>query len=171
MMATKQKKPKTKPPTHIKDARGRKVTQIDPVELHLLRRHDVIEPAPLQAIAKEVGSGLTKGQKGYLRFFAVVIGLVAVVFVIRFIDLCIQGNPLGMLEHGAPLFHIWFWPLILWITAKRARFGRIRRIMLAHRRCPHCGYDLRGLPVADEDRATVCPECGCAWRLSKSAAT
>jgi transcription initiation factor TFIIIB Brf1 subunit/transcription initiation factor TFIIB len=37
--------------------------------------------------------------------------------------------------------------------------------MLKHRRCPHCGYDIRGLPVDPQDGATVCPECGCAWEL------
>jgi transcription initiation factor TFIIIB Brf1 subunit/transcription initiation factor TFIIB len=37
--------------------------------------------------------------------------------------------------------------------------------MLKHLRCPHCGYDLRGLAADPEDGATVCPECGCAWRL------
>ena len=29
----------------------------------------------------------------------------------------------------------------------------------------NAGYDLRQLPVDPEDRATVCPECGCAWIL------
>jgi hypothetical protein len=37
--------------------------------------------------------------------------------------------------------------------------------MLKHRRCPHCGYDLRLLPIDSNDGATVCPECGCAWSL------
>ena len=37
--------------------------------------------------------------------------------------------------------------------------------MLQHRRCPHCGYDLRLLPDDCSDGATVCPECGCAWKL------
>jgi hypothetical protein len=49
--------------------------------------------------------------------------------------------------------------------ARRARHKRIRNIMLQHLRCPHCGYDLRLLPTAPGDGATVCPECGCAWRL------
>ena len=41
--------------------------------------------------------------------------------------------------------------------------------MLKHLRCPHCGYDIRGLPTAPEDVATECPECGCAWRLEDEA--
>jgi hypothetical protein len=163
-MAEKRRK-KEKPPTHIKDARGRKVTQLDPVEMRLLRRHDVIEAAALKAIADDVGSGLAPGQKKVLRFLAVGLGLVAIVFLIRFVDLCIQGNPLGIFENGAPLFHIWFWPMMVWFNAKRIRFGRIKKIMLQHRRCPHCGYDLQGLPADEADGATICPECGCAWRL------
>lgn len=37
----------------IRDARGRRVTQLDPVALHLLRRHDVVAADALQAIANE----------------------------------------------------------------------------------------------------------------------
>ena len=36
---------------------------------------------------------------------------------------------------------------------------------IEHLRCPYCGYDIRGLPVDPSDGATVCPECGCAWRV------
>jgi predicted Zn-ribbon and HTH transcriptional regulator len=46
-----------------------------------------------------------------------------------------------------------------------ARVNRIRAAMLAHRRCPHCGYDIRLLPTNPADGATVCPECGSAWIL------
>ena len=55
--------------------------------------------------------------------------------------------------------------MMLWMVAKAVRFGRIRSIMLKHRRCPHCGYDLRMLPTDPKDGATVCPECGCAWLI------
>jgi transcription initiation factor TFIIIB Brf1 subunit/transcription initiation factor TFIIB len=42
--------------------------------------------------------------------------------------------------------------------------------MLEHRRCPHCGYDLRMLPTDPDDGSTVCPECGCAWGLDEPTA-
>ncbi len=45
---------------------------------------------------------------------------------------------------------------------------RVRWIMLKHHRCPQCGYDIRLLPADAADGATVCPECGCAWRLEES---
>jgi hypothetical protein len=56
-----------------------------------------------------------------------------------------------------------------WLIGARERLPRIRLVMLKHRRCPHCGYNLRGLPPCPEDNATVCPECGCAWRLDEPA--
>jgi predicted Zn-ribbon and HTH transcriptional regulator len=59
--------------------------------------------------------------------------------------------------------------MVLWVNAKRARFGKIGRIMLKHARCPHCGYDLRNLPTDPIDEATVCPECGCAWHMPQNA--
>ncbi|MHC4130085.1 MAG: hypothetical protein ACYSUA_18360 [Planctomycetota bacterium] len=43
--------------------------------------------------------------------------------------------------------------------------GRVSAVLIKFRRCPHCGYSLRGLPVDPADGATVCPECACAWRL------
>jgi hypothetical protein len=67
------------------------------------------------------------------------------------------------------------WPLNLavfalaaakfWQSGRRARAKTVVAAMLEHRRCPHCGYDIRGLPADLKDRATICPECGCAWRL------
>ncbi len=42
---------------------------------------------------------------------------------------------------------------------------RVASVMLEHRHCPHCGYDIRELPTDSSDGATVCPECGCAWML------
>ncbi|MEW6251597.1 MAG: hypothetical protein AB1716_13195, partial [Planctomycetota bacterium] len=61
---------------------------------------------------------------------------------------------------------LWFCsvPWIIWFALKRKRFGAVAAAILKHRRCPHCGYDLRLLPVDPTDGATVCPECGCAWR-------
>ena len=57
-----------------------------------------------------------------------------------------------------------------WISLRNARHKKIGKVMLQHRRCPHCGYDIRLLPANPEDDATVCPECGCAWKLGDSEA-
>ena len=159
-----QSRPKL--PTHITDARGRKVTQLDPVELRLLRWHDVIEADALKAMASEIGSGLDDKQRRLLRAFGIFIALLAVVFVIHTIDMCIQGRWLEIFDFGnIAMLNLWFWPLVMWVRARHVRFGKIRRVMLQHRHCPHCGYNLRGLAEDEEDGATVCPECGCAWNL------
>lgn len=43
----------------IKEAHGRRVTQLDPVAMHLMRKHDVIDATNLKIIAREIGSGLS----------------------------------------------------------------------------------------------------------------
>jgi hypothetical protein len=52
-----------------------------------------------------------------------------------------------------------------WQSGRRARAKHVCEIMLRHLRCPHCGYDIRGLLTDPNDGATICPECGCAWKL------
>jgi hypothetical protein len=154
--------------TYIADARGRKVTQLDPFALHLLHRHDLIEAAPLKRIAAEVGSGLSKTGRRLLWFMATMALLTTIVRVIEVIDrLGVSG-----LWTFETLFisQIWFAGLITLGVLRRQRFGRVRRIMLVHRRCPHCGYDLTGLPRDAADASTVCPECGCAWTLKEGEA-
>jgi hypothetical protein len=158
---------KTKRLTHIKDARGRKVTQLDPVELRLLRRHDIIDAEALRAMAEEIGSGLTDQQRKLARVFVVAVAIMFIVFIIHTIDVCIRGRWMEIFDFSrVAMINFLFWPIVLWAHARQARFRKIRRVMLAHRHCPHCGYDLRGLPPDEHDGATVCPECGCGWRMS-----
>jgi hypothetical protein len=152
----------------VKDARGRTVTLLDPYTLHLLRRHEVIPAEPLRTIAEEVGPGVKK--RRYLAFFAC-----PVCVALAFIGLVIRKYAIGVGWYFDSLERL-LWPLnlalvslgafMLWRSARRGRLKRVRGIMLRHRRCPHCGYDLRGLPTDSEDGLTVCPECGCAWRLA-----
>ena len=154
---------KRKPIAHVTDARNRSITLLDPYELQLLRRHDIVEAEPLQTIVEEVGFGLPKWQqRGYLAcvftFFACVVFLI--------IWKLVRGTGIDMLERV-------LWPLNLavfafgawqfWRSARRGRAKHICQVMLQHRRCPHCGYDLRLLPADPTDGATICPECGCAW--------
>jgi hypothetical protein len=56
-------------------------------------------------------------------------------------------------------------PLLVFLLARAKYVSRVASVMLEHRRCPHCGYDLHGLGIDEADGCTVCPECGCAWRL------
>jgi hypothetical protein len=146
----------------IKDARGRKVTQLDPVALYLLRRHDVIEADTLRAIANEKGVRITTGERAAL--ISGVCGAVLVVGI--FFTEALRGG-----LHDAPyakfsgLLYLCSLPWIIWYGIKRKRFSNVAAAMLKHVRCPHCGYDLRFLPADQADEATVCPECGCAWQL------
>ena len=153
--------------SRIKDTRGRLVTLLDPYSLHLLRRHDVIEAEPLREIAEELGPGVSKwGRRAYWIGFAVGLYSVGSALFLR----VRSGGGLRFLGIGDVVllifFIIFFGGLYLYLRGTRqARFRRVCDVMLKHLHCPHCGYDLRLLPVDPRDGATVCPECGCAWSL------
>jgi hypothetical protein len=56
-------------------------------------------------------------------------------------------------------------PSVVGYGPRQRRLKGVRDIMLQHLRCLHSGYDIRDLPTDPTDGATVCPECGCAWKL------
>ncbi|UCG16523.1 MAG: zinc ribbon domain-containing protein [Phycisphaerales bacterium] len=157
-------------PWRFKDARGESVTLLDPYAMHLLRRHDVIPREPLREIADDVGPGVPRWR---LIAFWVGVMLVLLFLVTIVIRKSIMRGGLRPDSVERVL-----WPLILlsysfaawrlWHNARRGRSVRVQSVMLEHLRCPHCGYDIRGLPADAEDGATVCPECGFAWRLPDS---
>ena len=149
----------------FKDARGRPATLLDPYELNLLRRYDVIPSETLQLTAGQVGFGLPKWRRrGYV--ICVLAFLACVVFLVFW--KLMRGAGVDAVERV-------LWPVSLtvfaigaiqfWRRGRNARAKDICQVMLEHLRCPHCGYDLRMLPSAAEDAATVCPECGSAWKL------
>ncbi len=146
----------------IKDARGRSVTQLDPVAMYLLRRQDVIGADVLRAIVGEKGVRVTWKERVGLG-----IGLAGAVLVIfLFTHAAVTGDLRGApLAKSSSLVFLCSIPWVMWYSIKRMRFGSVAAAMLKYARCPRCGYDLRLLPTDPEDGATVCPECGCAWRL------
>ncbi|UCE61270.1 MAG: hypothetical protein JSU63_05870 [Phycisphaerales bacterium] len=153
---------------HIKDARGRKVTQIDPVALYLLRQHEVIEADVLRAIVAEEGVRATFKERATVLFSFVCL-LIMSGFVVR--SLIVDGfskDPYGRTSDEA--FTLYFVLCLLfslmWSLIERPRIRKIAAAMLKYLCCPHCGYDLRMLPAGPEDGATICPECGCAWKLN-----
>ncbi len=151
----------------IKDARGRKVTQLDPVAVYLLRQHEVIEADALRAIAHEKGVRIAGKER-----IALIVGVVGVLTVAGlFLYSLLVKKDFGSapLARSASLLFFCFPPWLAWYALKQSRFGKVAAAMLKYLRCPHCGYDLRMLPTDPEDGATVCPECGCAWRLSDTA--
>jgi hypothetical protein len=159
-------------PYQARDARGRPVTLLDPYVLDKLRRYDVVPAEPLRRIADELGSGLKRELRGFVRVLVVVVVFCTLVFLIRVIDLSLSSNFVGIFDiHSALLLQPWLWVLLIWHLARLTRFKHVRAVMLEHRRCPHCGYDIRNLPTAPTDDATICPECGCAWKLEDACVT
>jgi hypothetical protein len=148
----------------IKDARGRAVTQLDPIALYVLRQHDVIDADTLRTIANEKGVRVAVVER-----VALISGLCGALLVIGIFtfESVTGGIRDATLAKSTGLLYLCSMPWIIWYVLKRRRFGNVAAAMLRHRRCPHCGYDLRMLPVDAEDGATVCPECGCAWILTR----
>lgn len=152
----------------IGDDRGQRVTQYDPVAMYLLRRHDAgIAQDVLRELTQRIGIGefadTRVGLVGGIIAFACTLLLLGSIIV-----RLIQGQiaPAEFAWRALLYQGVWIVPLVFWRAARRSRFHRIRQAMLECRRCPHCGYDIRGLPVDPADGATVCPECGCAWRMT-----
>ena len=142
------------------------MTQLDPVLMHLLRRREVIPPETLRDIAQQIGIGMTRASQ--LALWAGLAGILCALIglVIGLARLSAGSIVLGgFLKRILPFCGVWVGPFGFWMATRQVRTRRTTRVMLEHPRCPHCGYDLRGLPTAPEDGATVCPECGCAWRL------
>ncbi|MGD8454514.1 MAG: hypothetical protein PVJ57_22085 [Phycisphaerae bacterium] len=148
----------------IRDARGRSVTQLDPVALCLLRQHNVIEADTLRAIADAKGVRVALVER-----VALICGLCGALAVISLFTFALVTGDIrdAPLAKSAGLVYLCSLPWIMWYGIKRRRFGYVAAAMLSHQRCPHCGYDLRMLPADSDDGATICPECGCAWQLGE----
>lgn len=163
MMATSGSKPMQRwRPRFIRDDRGRKVTQLDPVALYVLHQPSVIDRESLRAISNEKGVRIKRGERA-----ALMVGLAGAVLVIGLFthSVITQDIYSGLWARSAGLLYLCSIPFIIWFTMKRKRFGEVAAAMIKHCHCPHCGYDLRLLPADPRDGATVCPECGCAWKL------
>ncbi|HNQ22087.1 MAG TPA: zinc ribbon domain-containing protein [Phycisphaerae bacterium] len=156
----------------IEDARGRTVRQLDPVSLLVRHCERPIEVDTLTAIVEELEPGTARLRRwmivivpGFI--LLVVVGVAALYWVE---DAGGRADLISTLLNPAisvpGLIAGVFTP---WFAARQARAQRIRFAMLKHRRCPHCGYDLRGSYPDPSDAATVCPECGCAWLIDDEA--
>lgn len=153
----------------IRDARGRSVTQVDPVAMRVLRKFDVIPREPLGEIADEVGLGMSKASR-WMLMVSLVCALISLVAIVDYFVQAVSGATgfrLVLSKIGG-FFVVLVGPVMILVGARHVRFRRISKVMLRYLRCPHCGYDLRLLPTSPVDGATVCPECGCAWNLDRS---
>jgi len=154
----------------IIDARGRRVSQLDPVMMHLLYRPGIIPLDVLRKVARQVGSGITRATRG--AFWASIAGSACLAIALAICTTRLVGGSIStarFFRNLVPFAGVLGGLFTCWISLRNARHQQIGKTMLQHRRCPHCGYDLRLLPTDPADGATVCPECGCAWRLEGEA--
>jgi hypothetical protein len=156
-----------------RDARGRTVRMIDPKRLYLLRRHDVIEREALNAIVDDA-EPMARRSLRLAVFLLIPIVLLTVGGVLM--NCALEGpaawrDLLSTLKLMGPILLASTVGGVIapWIAVRQQRMKRVRWAMLKHGHCPHCGYDLHGLPADDADGATVCPECACAWPLADTA--
>lgn len=160
---------------NVRDARGRVVTQLDPVMMLLFHGDSVIDRAQLDAIVEELEPGVPARHRRLIFFAAVafMLLLAAGMMLLYYVSnasgrrdiISTLMNP--AITGGAIVGGV----IVPWIITKQKRMRRASQVMLEHRRCPHCGYSLNGLPSDPADGATVCPECGCAWLLGSGEAT
>jgi hypothetical protein len=153
----------------IRDARGRSLSFLDPYDPRLAGEQDVIPPTVLRAVRQDLGFGYPAWQRrafvATVAAFLACVAFLVVWKIVRQTGVDVVERvlwPLNILVFG-------FAGLMFWRGARAARSKRVRDVMLGHRRCPHCGYDLRDLPADPDDHATVCPECGGAWRIDPGA--
>ena len=158
----------------IRDARGRAVPMLDPTILYVLHRSEPIDADTLRSIVDTIAPGTARVRRHLIVLTGGFLLLVGVLFVLLATFLYWKSDAAGkqdlvqMLK--SPAFMV---PLTVpglsccvllpWFALRRVQASRVQAALLSHHRCPHCGYDLRALPTDPADKATVCPECGCAW--------
>lgn len=153
--------------THVRDARGNRVTQLDPLELKLLHKYDVIDHDTLTKILAEIGPGLDDKTRRFLPVLYIGVPIIAIVLIAIVIETIVKGDLSILFQaRNIALANVWLVVLFLWFRAKEARFGKIKQAMLNHERCPHCAYSLHDLEPDPTTKHTTCPECGCAWRTA-----
>jgi len=156
---------------HIKDARGREVTQINPITMHALHRPCGLDPALIETLVDDLERGLARQLTWRAYVLRVLLGLAVAAAAFFVLWLIGDANFRAALERTVLSEFVIYLPLVILafvvplIVARRRHRRRILPLLLKHLICPHCGYSLRGLPVDPNDGATVCPECGCAWKL------
>ena len=145
---------------------------LDPVTLHMLHRYEVIDADSLHEMVENLEPGTARYRRHALLivFASLVLLAVGVAALYYFSDASFRADLVGTLTNPAimgPNIICCF--VVPWLVARQARMKRVHSVMLKHRRCPHCGYDLRGTPADPSDGARVCSECGCAWMLDDPA--
>lgn len=134
-----------------------------------MNRAGRIEREDLAGICEDLEPGAARSRAS---FRVVVLILVPLVILGIVAVIAIEGGPAAkdvawVFTNPAILCAMIGGGVVPFIVAHKQRMQRVREVLLHHRRCPHCGYDLRELPSDSDDHCTVCPECACAWRLDE----
>jgi len=138
--------------------------------MHLAHRPGIIPADVLREVALEIGFGAARGVR--IAFAAWIVCSLSLVIALAILLTRLSNGvitPRRFAVSLVPYCGVFTVFIAFWTGARNNRHKRIRQVMLVHRRCPHCRYDIRGLPIDPTDGATVCPECGCAWKLTNSA--
>lgn len=147
---------------------------LDPMILFVLHRSEPIDTETLRLLVDTIEPGTARVRRHMIVIVAGFVLLICVLFVLLASHLYWTSDAAGkqdlvrMLTNPA-IMVLLVLPglgcgiLLPWFATRRAQRSRVCAALLSHRRCPHCGYDLRHLPTNPSDGATVCPECGCAW--------
>ena len=153
----------------IKDARGRQVSQLDPVKLHLLNQRSIIPAEALRSMVDDIMPGARRQR--FVQVLSVALGFLVVVggtiIYFRFFSTWKGFDPVNVTIYVIQVVVIFSGPVLAFRMARAKYASRIASVMLEQRHCPHCAYDIRALPVDPTDGTTICPECGCAWQLAE----
>lgn len=150
----------------IKDGRGRKVTALNPEVMCRLHSYGLIPPKILRRIVERVGGKTDRANSAQFWALSSLVGLLIAVLIAESLQPFLAGTRIWRVTL------LLVGPLSMLVVVLAIRLGgwlftseQTTRMMLKYYRCPYCGYDLRLLPVEPEDGVTICPECGCAWKL------
>lgn len=154
----------------IRDERGRAVSVLDPMIDWAAARYERIPRETLDSIIGAMSRGAPPNRRAIIAGLALLALLTLGAAVFIGLDV-VKGGPSaradlkqGVLITAPAVVGMLIAAVVVpAVLARRRRLAAARRVLLDHGRCPHCGYDLSGLPC--EGSIATCPECGCAWRL------
>jgi hypothetical protein len=146
---------------------------IDPVKLLILHRFETIDPDTLHDIVEMMEPGTARLRRHAWIIISAAVAAIAllVAFIYYTGDAGLRKDLISTITNPAIIIpNLVCCVVVPWIITRQNYMKHISAAMLKHRRCPHCGYDLRGAPPA-ADGTSICSECGCAWLISDEAQT
>jgi hypothetical protein len=156
---------------HTTDDRGQRVRLIPQRQLGILP--GLPSPIPMKA-RERIWGDMQEHQFSRSVILPSILALIAIVIVAilwsKLAPTLLAPLGLSPITQGIVMGS---WPFLamppfIWILT-RANRQRIVRCVVKHGHCASCGYSLATL-IPAEDRCTLCPECGSAWRVGSPGA-